>query len=136
MTVNRTWFRLLSILVISAMSFAADRPHWSLQPIQQARPADTGPTQRNAIDAFIDAGLRREQIDPSPEANRITRIRRTTLDLIGLPPTPEAVAEFLSDRRPNADIRLIDRLLASPHYGERWARPWLDCAITRTPTAT
>src|SRR5206468_616586 len=65
---------------------------------------------------------------PSPEADRATLIRRLSLDLLGLPPTPEEVDAFLGDGRPDAYERLVDRLLASPHYGERWGRHWLDAA--------
>ena len=83
---------------------------------------------RNPIDAFVLAMLEAEGIDPSPRADRTTLIRRVTLDLIGLPPTPEEVEEFLADERPDAYDRLVDRLLASPHYGEKWARQWLDLA--------
>ena len=83
---------------------------------------------RNAIDRFILAALERDGIAPSPEADRATLIRRASLDLIGLPATPAEVESFLSDGRPDAYERLVDRLLASPHYGERWARPWLDLA--------
>jgi mono/diheme cytochrome c family protein len=83
---------------------------------------------RNPIDRFILARLDRDGIAPSPEADRATLIRRLSLDLIGLPPRPDEVASFLADPRPDAYERLVDRLLASPHYGERWARPWLDLA--------
>src|SRR5204862_1041791 len=67
-------------------------------------------------------------VRPSPEAERVTLIRRLTLDLLGLLPTPEETAAFVSDRRPDAYERLVDRLLASPHFGERWGRHWLDLA--------
>src|SRR3989442_1767952 len=72
--------------------------------------------------------LEREGIAPSPEADRTTLIRRLTLDLLGLPPTIAEVDAFVADTRPDAYERLVDRLLASPHYGERWARHWLDMA--------
>ena len=83
---------------------------------------------RNSVDLFVLRGLVREGIVPSPVAGRETLIRRVTLDLIGLPPTPREVAAFIKDKRPGAYQRVVDRLLASPHYGERWARPWLDVA--------
>ena len=83
---------------------------------------------RNPIDAFILARLEREGIEPSPEADRVTLLRRLSFDLTGLPPTPEEVEAFLADNRPDAYERAVDRLLASPHYGERWARHWLDLA--------
>ncbi|MBK9170941.1 MAG: PSD1 domain-containing protein [Bryobacterales bacterium] len=83
---------------------------------------------RNPVDAFILARLEGEGIAPSPEASRETLIRRATLDLTGLLPTPEETAAFLADTRPDAYERLVDGLLASPHYGEKWARHWLDLA--------
>ena len=83
---------------------------------------------RNPVDAFILAKQREMKLAPSPEADRRTLIRRVTYDLTGLPPTPEEVAEFVNDPDPTAYERLVDRLLASPHYGERWGRHWLDVA--------
>jgi hypothetical protein len=83
---------------------------------------------RNSIDRFILARLESESLQTSPEADRITLIRRASLDLIGLPPTPAEVDAFVSDPRADAYERLIERLLASPHYGERWGRHWLDVA--------
>ena len=85
-------------------------------------------TLENAIDAFILARLEKEGLAPSPPASRATLIRRLYLDLIGLPPTPADVDAFVGDERPDAYERLVDRLLASPHYGERWGRHWLDLA--------
>lgn len=101
---------------------------WSLQPVRRpARPHPPGAAwARNAIDLFVLAGLRGRGLTPSPEADRRTLIRRLTHDLLGLPPTPEEVDNFIRDSRPDAYERLVDRLLASPHYGERWARHWLD----------
>lgn len=103
-------------------------PHWSFQPIASPRPP--APTNRrwvrNAIDAFILDRLERIGLEPSPEADRRTLIRRLHFDLTGLPPTPEEVQAFARDRRSDAYERLVDRLLGSPHYGERWARHWLD----------
>ena len=83
---------------------------------------------RNPIDSFVLARLEREGLQPSPEADRATLIRRVSLDLIGLPPTPAEVDAFENDSGPDAYERLVNRLLASPHYGERQARPWLDQA--------
>ena len=83
---------------------------------------------RNAIDRFVLARLEKEGFTPSPEASRSKLIRRLSLDLVGLPPSPTEVNEFLADRRADAYERLVDRLLASPHYGERWGRHWLDQA--------
>ena len=83
---------------------------------------------RNPIDQFVLARLEKESLSPSAEADRATLIRRLSLDLTGLPPEPVEVQQFLSDTRPDAWERLADRLLASPHYGERWGRWWLDAA--------
>jgi len=104
--------------------------HWSFQPIQNpplpaVKHADW---VRNPIDRFILARLEKEGWTPSPETDRVTLIRRVSFDLLGLPPTPTEVDDFVRDTRPDAYERLVDRLLASPHYGERWARHWLDLA--------
>jgi mono/diheme cytochrome c family protein len=104
--------------------------HWSFRPpLRPAPPAvKDGAWVRNPIDRFVLARLDRDGIRPSPEADRVTLIRRLSLDLIGLPPTPQEVDAFVADARPDAYERLVDRLLASPHYGERWGRWWLDLA--------
>ncbi len=88
----------------------------------------SGDWVRTPVDAFILAGLEAAGLSPSPEADRRTLIRRATFDLTGLPPTPGEVDAFVHDQRPDAYDRLIDRLLASPRYGERWGRHWLDVA--------
>jgi mono/diheme cytochrome c family protein len=102
--------------------------HWAFLPPQ--RPAVPGVSDPewagHPIDAFIRARLDAEGLTPSVEADRSTLLRRVTLDLTGLPPTPKELGEFQNDIRPNAYERVVDRLLASPRYGERWARPWLD----------
>lgn len=106
-----------------AGSSESQTPHWSLQPlISQVPPDDTA----NPIDAFIRAKLMEKSITPSPEADRNTLIRRACFDLTGLPPTPEDVEDFCADPNPLAYETLVDRLLDSPAYGERWARHWLD----------
>ncbi len=104
--------------------------HWAFVPPGRTEPPAVRQMDRvrNPIDRFIVADLERDGIAPSPEADRATLIRRVSLDLIGLPPTPAEVEAFLADDRPDAYERLVDRLLASPHYGERQARPWLDLA--------
>lgn len=104
--------------------------HWSFQPVKkQTPPAVKDKTwAANAVDRFILAKLEAKGLKPSPPADRLTLIRRATFDLTGLPPTPAEVVEFVNDRRPDAYAKLIDRLLASPHYGERWGRHWLDVA--------
>lgn len=104
--------------------------HWSWQPLE--RPAVPSPKDsswvRNPIDAFVLDRLEGVNLAPSPEADRRTLIRRLSFDLIGLPPSPEQVEQFVNDASPDAYERLVDRLLGSPHYGERWARHWLDVA--------
>ena len=100
---------------------------WSLKPISRpAAPLASDPWIRTPIDGFILAKLKEKGLTPSPEADRRTLIRRLTYDLHGLPPTPEEVRNFLDDKSPLAYEKLIDRLLASPRYGERWGRHWLD----------
>ncbi len=101
---------------------------WSLKPIAHPHVPVSTSWARTPIDAFLLAKMREKGLTPSPEADRRTLIRRVTFDLIGLPPTPEEVEAFLADSSPDAYERLVDRLLASPHHGERWARHWLDVA--------
>ncbi len=104
--------------------------HWSFQPVvrPQLPAVQSAERVRTPIDHFILYRLEAEGIEPSPEADRATLIRRVTLDLTGLPPTPEDVLEFERDTRADAYERLVDDLLQSPHYGERWGRHWLDLA--------
>ena len=104
--------------------------HWSFRKIQRPEPPAVGDRAwvRNPIDQFVLAKLDSEGIAPSPEAGRVTLIRRASLDLTGLLPTPQEVEAFVHDNRPDAYDRVVDRLLASPHYGERWGRFWLDLA--------
>ena len=104
--------------------------HWAFQPFSRPQVPDAGDRAwiRNPIDNFILARLEREHIQPSPEADRNTLIRRLSLDLTGLPPTPADVEAFVNDKHPDAYERLVDRLLRSPHYGEERARAWLDLA--------
>jgi hypothetical protein len=106
------------------------RNHWSFKPPQRGRVPTVKDTQwpRNPIDAFVLAPLESAGIKPSPQADQVTLIRRVYLDLLGLPPRPQEVDAFLADTRPDAYERMVDRLLASPHYGERWGRHWLDLA--------
>lgn len=104
--------------------------HWAyVHPVQSPLPGVKNlDWTRNPIDRFVLARLEREGVEPSPRAEKARLIRRVSLDLIGLPPSPEEVAAFVHDSRPDAYERLVDRLLDSPRYGERWARPWLDLA--------
>jgi mono/diheme cytochrome c family protein len=113
-----------------ASSDEARKRHWSFQPVTNpAIPAVKNPAWvRNPIDAFVLAKLEEKNLAPSQPADRRTLIRRVSFDLIGLPPTPEEVEAFVADPSPDAYPKLVDRLLASPHYGERWARHWLDVA--------
>lgn len=98
--------------------------HWAFRPIRSVQT----PAGRNPIDFFIRKKLSEKKLNPSPAADRPTLIRRLSLDLLGLPPTPEEVDAFTADKAPGAYERLVDRLLASPHFGERWGRHWLDRA--------
>ncbi|MBI1914611.1 MAG: DUF1549 domain-containing protein, partial [Planctomycetes bacterium] len=107
-----------------------DRQFWAFQkPVRPPVPAVRGRERvRTPIDAFILAKLESKSLSLSPDADRTTLLRRVSFDLIGLPPSPEEVDAFLADTRPDAYERVVERLLASPHYGERWGRHWLDAA--------
>ena len=110
---------------------AAKAPrHWAyLKPVRPESPTvNNAQWCRNPIDRFVLSRLEKEGLTPSPEADKTTLLRRVYLDLIGLPPAPQEVDAFLSDQSPDAYDKVVDHLLASPHYGERWARPWLDLA--------
>ncbi len=117
----------------AALEFARKRAGpdwWSLQPLGGAEPPSPAGMPaawtQSPIDRFIYAKLREKHLAPSPPADRATYIRRATFDLLGLPPTPQEIDAFVADPAPDAYEKLIDRLLASPHYGERWGRHWLD----------
>ncbi len=118
------------LLLAAAAASGADEDHWAWK--KPARPA-VPPVKdrawpRNAIDRFILARLETAGATPAPPASRATLIRRVSLDLVGLPPSPEEIDAFVNDPAPDAYEKLIDRLLASPRYGERWGRHWLDVA--------
>jgi hypothetical protein len=106
------------------------QPHWAfVAPQRPALPSvEAHDWPRTGLDYFVLARLEREGLSPAKEADRRTLVRRVYLDLIGIPPTPEAAEAFVNDPAPDAYERLVDRLLASPLYGERWARKWLDLA--------
>jgi hypothetical protein len=101
---------------------------WSFQPVKDPRPpkARVPAWSRDSIDVFILAKLDEKKLVPSPRASKLTLIRRATYDLTGLPPTPQEIDAFLVDRSPDAFSKVVDRLLASAQYGERWGRYWLD----------
>jgi hypothetical protein len=103
-------------------------PHWAFQRVQRPAVPNTKHETRNTIDRFVFSRLAKAGLTPSAEADRPTLIRRVTLDLTGLLPTPAEIEAFLADRSPDAYEKVADRLLASPHYGERQARHWLDMA--------
>jgi hypothetical protein len=106
------------------------KTHWAWQPLSKPSvPSVKDPTwAKTPIDNFILARLEQKELKPNPPADKRTLIRRATFDLIGLPPTLEEVDAFLKDNSPDAFAKVVDRLLASPHYGERWGRHWLDVA--------
>ena len=108
----------------------AQRQYWAFQPL--SRPSipevKTSEWVKNPIDAFVAAKLEQKGLNPSPATDKVTLLRRVYFDLTGLPPTPEEVDAFLADSSPDAYAKVVDRLLDSPHYGERWARHWLDIA--------
>ena len=106
------------------------QPHWAyIKPVRpEIPPVKNPPWAKNPLDAFISHDLEARNLAPSPEADKRTLLRRLSLDLIGLPPTPQEVGAFLEDSSPGAYERQVDRLLSSPHYGERMAVPWLDVA--------
>jgi len=105
---------------------AEGRKHWAFQPLAQPEPPRS--LAPHPVDAFLLQALQAKGLSPAPPVDRRALIRRATFDLIGLPPTPEEVQAFVDDAAPDAFGRVVERLLASPHYGERWARHWLDVA--------
>ena len=104
------------------------KPLWSFQPVRQPAVPHSrfDSLSTNPIDRFLFATLEKHGLKPSPSADRLALLRRVTVDLTGLPPAPAEVQAFLTDTRPNAYVKVVDRLLASPAYGERWGRHWLD----------
>ncbi|NDJ14026.1 MAG: DUF1549 domain-containing protein [Acidobacteriia bacterium] len=108
----------------------AQRAYWAFQPIRRALPPVVKQADRvaNPIDAFLASKLEASGLTFSPAADKVTLLRRVSFDLAGLPPTPAEVDAFVADKSPKAFEKVVDRLLASPHYGERWGRHWLDLA--------
>jgi hypothetical protein len=105
----------------------SDKPHWAFSPLQRvALPHDSSAWSQQPIDRFIAAGQREQGLNAVGAVDKQTLLRRAYFDLTGLPPPPERIEAFLSDHRPDAFARVVDELLASPHYGERWGRHWLD----------
>ena len=134
-TIPQKLFRLLltalpCLVVAATPDIEKNRGHWAFQPLLKASPPKVRDASwpRNDIDRFVLARLEALGLKPAPEAGRATLIRRLSLDLTGLPPSPEEVEQFVGDPSPRAYEALVERLLTSPHYGERWARHWLDLA--------
>jgi hypothetical protein len=124
---------MLALIALGNLSPADDsstEKHWAFQPLSHEQiSGDTeNETFSNPVDAFIFAQLDAAGLTFAPEADKATLLRRVTFDLTGLPPTPDRVVTFLNDSAPDAYERIVDRLLASPRYGERWAQHWLDAA--------
>jgi len=126
---------VLGLFILAFVLFAADtaftpaqRGFWSLQPVQKsAVPAVKNQAWvKTPIDAFVLSKLEAENLQPNGKADKLTLLRRATLDMTGLPPTQEEIQQFLADNSAGAWEKVVDRLLASPAYGERWARHWLD----------
>ncbi len=131
-TLIKTWIDQGAVWPESASvkATAAGKDHWAFKPPLKPSLPKVKNTRwvENPIDRFVMAKLEQEKLKPSLEADKVTLLRRLSLDIIGLPPTPAEVDAFLADRSRNAYEKQVDRLLASPHYGERWARIWLDGA--------
>ena len=114
--------------VVSSIDFEKGKKHWSFQPIATPTPPEVRDQgwARNEVDHFTLARMEQAGVKPAPDAGRLALLRRVTYDLIGLPPTPEEIADFEKDTAPDAYAKVVDRLLGSPRYGERWGRHWLD----------
>ena len=116
--------------LLTTVDESGELEHWAYRTPGRPTPPAVSHSGwiRNPIDRFVAARLEGERLEPSPEASREALLRRVSLDFTGLPPAPGEIDAFLADSSPDAYDRVVDRLLASPHYGERWARPWLDLA--------
>jgi hypothetical protein len=113
---------------VSSYDWQKAKQHWSFQPVADPMPPRVASSEwdRTAVDRFIKSKLDEHKLVPQPRASKLALIRRATYDLTGLPPTPENVDAFLKDSSPRAFEKVVDRLLASQQYGERWGRHWLD----------
>ncbi|HVY70529.1 MAG TPA: PSD1 and planctomycete cytochrome C domain-containing protein [Verrucomicrobiae bacterium] len=122
--------RVKSDATVASAPAKPAQPHWAFQPVKlpPTPPVKNTRWSHNPVDSFVLAKLEEKGLTPSPRADRRTLIRRATFDLTGMPPTAAEVEAFVRDRSPDAYARLIDKLLASPRYGERWGRRWLDIA--------
>ena len=129
---SMAWARLcvVSVLLVALVSGLQASQAWPYTAPAEISPPEISPSEglSNGIDAFIVDALEKKGLKPSPRANKATLIRRVTFDLIGLPPTPEAVNAFVQDERAEAYGELVEKLLKDPRYGERWAKFWLDLA--------
>lgn len=129
---SRSFFHLLPLCAAfwtGALRAEDETRHWAYLPLsRQTAPEDTTGWARNDIDRWVHSSMSKAGLTPAPEASREVLLRRLSFDLLGLPPTPQELEAFLSDEAPMAYERLLERLLASPHYGERWGRHWLDLA--------
>jgi hypothetical protein len=125
-SIRRAWCAAALLVCLAVCPSQAQ--HWAFSPpIRPAVPAVSQAGRvRNPVDAFIVRGLEARGLSPSPPADSVTLLRRVTVDLTGLPPTPGEIAKFLADRSPHAYETVVERLLRSPHFGERWAQHWLD----------
>src|SRR5205823_4810004 len=109
---------------------ADGKDHWAFQPLAKVPLPSVRDASRvsNEVDLFLQSALERERLSIGPEADRPTLVRRVSFDLTGLPPTAAEIEAFVTDAAPDAYARMIERYLASPHYGERWGKYWLDAA--------
>ena len=131
-TTISTWVAQLDLNTVVGRNIVTDedRNHWAFRPLSTAKApeVDNKDWARSPIDQYVLSKLEQKQLVPSERASKPTLLRRVYCNLIGLPPTPEQLATFLADAAPDAYERVVDELLASPRYGERWARHWLDLA--------
>ena len=118
---------LIFVLAATTWAAPAEKSHWAWQPLKRPAVPETL-SHTNPIDAFVLQRLRQSGLGFAPEAGRRILIRRLTFNLTGLPPTPREINAFVTDTSPEAYKKLVDRLLASPAYGEHWAQHWLELA--------